>query len=118
MSISRADFARMATAAVASPPRIFDWAKDCPDIVMRVFPPIVGEGRGEVAEPYTCVRCGRESWRPFTRGHRPLDSDRRTCGGTVVKRSQVERTRAEEQRKFVAGMMGLADAESGFRPLG
>lgn len=114
MTLSPAAFSRLAARSIAGPPRVFDWAKDCPDVVMRVFPPVVGIGRGEVHEPYTCIRCGRESWEPFTWAHRPLESDRRTCGGKVVRRSQVTRVRAEEDRKMIAGMLKIARQESGW----
>lgn len=107
---------RFLTAAVVVQ-RPFDWARDCPDAVGRVFLPVVGTGRGEVLEPYTCIRCGRESWEPFTWAHRPLESGQRTCGGKVVPRSQVDRVRAEEDRKTINGLLAIASAESGF-PVG
>lgn len=118
MTLSPVEFSRLAAQAIAGPPRVFDWAKDCPDVVMRVFPPVVGTGRGEVIEPYTCIRCGRESWREFTWAHRPLNSGIRTCGGTVVPRSQVDRVRAEEERKAIASLLAIAQQESGgWRPV-
>jgi hypothetical protein len=93
--------------------RPFDWLRDCPEEFMRQWPPVVGTGRGEVIEPFVCIRCGRESWRPFSI-HRPLESDIRSCSGTVVKRSEVEAARDKEGRQMAAAMIRVARQESGW----
>ena len=116
MTVTAFQFRKLAAATLAGPPRIFDWAQDCPDAVGRVFPAIVGTGRGHVVEPFRCIRCGRESWRSFGI-HRPLDSDRRSCSGTVVPRSQVDRARVQENERFIVSMLRVAQQESGWRPV-
>ncbi len=71
------------------------------------------------AEDYECIRCGRTSPSPFT-GHRPpADSPRaglRSCGGTVVRASEVATTRAAEKARLAAVMARVAAAESSWRP--
>ena len=89
----------------------FDWSRDCPELARR-WPPVVGTGRGKVIEPFVCIRCGREDWRRFG-VHRPINSDIRTCSGTVVKRSEVAATREREGRQFAASMLQVAQQESG-----
>lgn len=105
-------FHNAASKAIGFGPRPFDWERDCLPDVERLWPAVVGKGRGEVIEPYVCIRCGREKWEDFGM-HRPLNSGHRSCGGTVVKLSEVEATRAQEQRKFTASMMKVMAQESG-----
>lgn len=107
---------RAIAAQFIPPRRPFDWSRECPELV-RQWPPVVGTGRGEVIEPFVCISCGRESWREFS-VHRPLNSDIRTCSGTVVKRSEVEETRQREGRRFAAAMIRVARQESGCLPPG
>lgn len=71
-------------------------------------------------EPFVCIRCGLSRDEPFTWAHCPSpDSPRaglRTCGGTVVPKSQVEETRKAEQERFRRTMAAIAQRESGWGP--
>lgn len=92
--------------------RPFDWTRDCPEL-SRQWPAVVGPGRGEIIEPFVCIRCGRQSWLQFGI-HPPLNSGIRSCSGTVVKRSEVEAARDKESRQVAAALIRVARQESGW----
>lgn len=46
---------------------------------------------------YVCARCGLTRTEPFKWGHKPLDSDIRTCGGNVME-VEVDESLAEALR--------------------
>lgn len=105
-------FVDQVVSAFGLRPRPFDWRRDCLGDLERLFPGYSGNGRGEVFEMFVCIQCGREDWQPFPT-HRPANSGRRSCSGRVVRRSQVEAARMEENKRVANACLAIAKAESG-----
>lgn len=69
----------------------------------------IGGGTG----PWTCIRCGEQREEPFAL-HRPKNSGIRSCGGTVVRESEVERVRRDERERWARMMRQIARKEAGW----